>query len=86
MTPVVSVEVGDVSEVVANLRGCSVHPREPRALARGVLDAIAAGKHPELRDRAEQFSRRVVAERVAAVYASLVETRFTQRTGMRRAS
>ena len=86
MTPVVSVEVGDVLEVVANLRGCSIHPRDPRALARGVLDAIAAGKHSELRERAERFSRRVVAERVAAVYASLVKTRLTQPTGMRRAS
>jgi glycosyltransferase involved in cell wall biosynthesis len=71
LTPVVSVEVGDVTQVVADLPGCGIFPRQPTALARGVLDALAAERHPDLRRRAEQTSRRQVAERVAALYAAV---------------
>jgi glycosyltransferase involved in cell wall biosynthesis len=71
LTPVVSVEVGDVMQVVADLPGCGIFPRQPTALARGVLDALAAERHPDLRRRAEQTSRRQVAERVAALYAAV---------------
>jgi glycosyltransferase involved in cell wall biosynthesis len=71
-TPVVSVEVGDLHDVLAGLPGCGVFPREPRALARGVLDALSAGRHPDLRRRAERHSRRVVAERLAALYSSVL--------------
>jgi glycosyltransferase involved in cell wall biosynthesis len=69
LTPVVSVEVGDVPQVIADLPACGIFPREPRALARGVKDALVADRHPDLRRRAEQTSRRRVAERVAALYA-----------------
>jgi glycosyltransferase involved in cell wall biosynthesis len=71
LTPVVSVEAGDVPQVVADLPGCGIFPREPRALAKGVLDALAADRHPELRRRAEQTSRRLVAKRIAALYATV---------------
>ena len=37
MTPVVSVAVGDVPELVAGLPGCAIAPREPTALAQAVL-------------------------------------------------
>jgi len=71
LTPVVSVEAGDVKQVVADLPGCGIFPRQPTALARGVLDALAAVRHPDLRRRAEQTSRRQVAARVASLYAAV---------------
>jgi glycosyltransferase involved in cell wall biosynthesis len=74
LTPVVSVEVGDVAKVVAGLPGCGIFPREAGALARGVLDALSAERHPDLRRRAEQTSRRHVAERLAALYASVAKS------------
>lgn len=74
-TPVVSVEVGDVAEVVAGLPGCGIFSRHPSALARGVLDALTTGRHPDLRRRAEQTSRRRVAERVAALYTAVATGR-----------
>jgi glycosyltransferase involved in cell wall biosynthesis len=74
LTPVVSVEAGDVMQVVADLPGCGIFAREPRALARGVLDALGAGRHPDLRRRAEQTSRRQVAGRVAAVYTAIADS------------
>jgi glycosyltransferase involved in cell wall biosynthesis len=71
MTPVVSVEVGDVARVVSGLPGCGIFPRQPRALARGVLDALATERHADLRRRAEQTSRQRVAERLAALYVDV---------------
>lgn len=71
MTPVISVTVGDVEEVLAGLSGCGVYPSEPGALAVGVLDALAAERHSNLRRRAERHSRRRVAERLAELYSSV---------------
>ena len=73
LTPVVSVDVGDVAQVIANLPACGVFPRAPVALAQGVLEALSAERHPSLRKRAELTSRRRVAERLAALYASTAE-------------
>ena len=67
-TPVVSVRVGDVSSVIAELPGCAVVPRDPRALAAALVGALEAGRPAELRARAQEFSRPRIAERVAAVY------------------
>jgi glycosyltransferase involved in cell wall biosynthesis len=68
MTPVVSVPVGDVPELIAQLPGCAIVPREPAELAKAVLAALEAGRHVELRQRAEQFSRGRVAERISVLY------------------
>jgi teichuronic acid biosynthesis glycosyltransferase TuaC len=74
LTPVVSVEVGDVPQVVKALPGCGIFPRQTRALAQGVLAALAAERHPDLRRRAEQTSRRRVAERVAELYSNVADS------------
>jgi teichuronic acid biosynthesis glycosyltransferase TuaC len=74
MTPVVSVEVGDVAQVISDLPGCGVFPRQPQELALGVLDALAAERHPDLRRRAQETSRRRVAERLAAIYADVARS------------
>ena len=81
MTPVVSVEVGDVPRVISGLPGCGIFPRDPRGLAQGVLRALAANRSAELRRRAERTSRRLVAERLVAFYADLVETDQRQSAG-----
>ena len=72
MTPVVSVDVGDLRAVLRDLPGCGVFSRSPALLARGLLDTLSAQRHPDLRRRAERYSRRVTAERVAAVYSSVL--------------
>ena len=53
-TPVVSVPVGDVPEVISGLPGCAICERDPSALARALLRAIDAGRNPDLRKRAEE--------------------------------
>ena len=72
MTPVVSVAVGDVPELIAGLPGCAVVRGEPTALARAVLASIETKRRVELRHRVEQFSRPRVAERVSAVYGDII--------------
>jgi predicted ATP-grasp superfamily ATP-dependent carboligase len=71
MTPVVSVDVGDVPKVLAGLPGCGIFPSESKALARGVLAALEAGRQLALRRRAERYSRRLAAERLAVLYVAV---------------
>jgi glycosyltransferase involved in cell wall biosynthesis len=68
MTPVVSVRVGDVPDLIAGLPGCAIASRDPAALAEAVLASLDTGRRAELRQRAERFSRPRVAERVSALY------------------
>jgi teichuronic acid biosynthesis glycosyltransferase TuaC len=70
-TPVVSVDVGDVRDVVEGLDGCSVTSRDPRALARGVRAALGSVDRNALRDRAARYRRADVAERLIHVYQGL---------------
>jgi len=70
-TPVVSVPVGDVPAVLAGLPGCTIAPREPEALAHGVLRALGAGRAPALRLRAQEYSEERMARRTLALYEAL---------------
>ena len=77
MTPVVSVPVGDVPELLEGLPGCAVAPRDPTALAEAVLAAFDTGGDPALRRRAERLARHRIAERTVAVYESVLEQAAT---------
>jgi teichuronic acid biosynthesis glycosyltransferase TuaC len=72
MTPVVSVDVGDVRKALNGLPGCAIVARDPQALASGVIQALAAPRSRALRRRAQLHSRRRVAERLVALYTGLV--------------
>src|SRR5262249_58550107 len=71
-TPVVSVAVGDVPEVLTDLPGCAVVDAEPEALAAAVSAALEMPRDGRLRARAEEFGRRAVAGRVAAIYDTVL--------------
>lgn len=77
-TPVVSVSVGDMSSLLADLPGCAVEAREPGRLAERVLEALRVGKHSELRNRAAETSRERAAERILAVYREVVHRTRTR--------
>jgi glycosyltransferase involved in cell wall biosynthesis len=74
-TPVVSVDVGDVAEVLRGLPGCGIFPRNVAALAGGVEEALRAGRSEELRARAAETSRKRIAERLVALYEDLLRAR-----------
>jgi glycosyltransferase involved in cell wall biosynthesis len=71
-TPVVSVAVGDVSEVVAGLPGCAVVQRDPDALANAVERALRSERHPRVRGAMEVYGRPSIARRVLRVYRRLL--------------
>jgi glycosyltransferase involved in cell wall biosynthesis len=71
-TPVVSVAVGDVSEVVAGLPGCAVVQRDPDALVNAVGTALRSERHPQLRDAMQVYRRQSIARRVLHVYRRLL--------------
>jgi teichuronic acid biosynthesis glycosyltransferase TuaC len=72
MTPVVSVQVGDLPQLLGGLPGCEIVPRDPLELADAILRAFSSGRDPILRQRAELLSRRRMAERTVALYESVV--------------
>lgn len=78
-TPVVSVPVGDVPDVIAGLPGCQVCERDPVALGAAVVRAIDAGQSPLLRERAESYSRPQIARRILAVYERILSRPRQQR-------
>jgi teichuronic acid biosynthesis glycosyltransferase TuaC len=67
-TPVVSVPVGDVPEVLDGLPGCAIASRQPADLAQKVVEAVRAGKHSSLRARAEMTTRARIAARLVTLY------------------
>ena len=72
MTPVVSVPVGDMPELLAGLPGCAIAPRDPVALAEAVLVAFERGGDSALRRRAEQYSCARIAQQTLALYRDVV--------------
>ena len=72
MTPVVSVPVGDMPELLAGLPGCTTCPRSPVALAAAVRVAFKREGDVALRRRAEEFSSARTAQRVVALYRKVM--------------
>jgi teichuronic acid biosynthesis glycosyltransferase TuaC len=71
-TPVVSVAVGDVCEVIAGLPGCAVVQRDPDALADAVRNALRLERHTQLRQAMQAYGRQSIARRVLRVYRRLL--------------
>lgn len=69
-TRVISVPVGDVSDVIAGLPGCAIAPQSPTSLAQALLQSLNEQAGSALRERALQFDQTAVAARVIAVYGA----------------
>jgi teichuronic acid biosynthesis glycosyltransferase TuaC len=85
-TPVVSVPVGDIPELITGLPGCAVADRDPKALAAGILAAIRAGHAGVLRERVEPFSRQSSARRVLEVYERVAGSSASSKTSAARSA
>jgi glycosyltransferase involved in cell wall biosynthesis len=71
-TPVVSVDVGDVAEVISGAQGCSCHSHDAVALADGVRAALRPVDKLTIRRRASAYDRAIVARRVAEIYTDVL--------------
>ena len=74
MTPVVSVDVGDVEEVLAGLRTCALVSRSPHAIGAAIAEALTQPRDAGLRARAALTSRPRIAEQLTALYAQVACT------------
>lgn len=70
--PVVSVDVGDVLQVIARTKGCSICPRDPDALAAGLEQALRHTSPTTGRNDITHLDRSVVARQVLAVYKQVI--------------
>lgn len=68
--PIVSVDVGDVKEVISETEGCFIAEREPQAIADKLLQAFAFKGKTDGRDRVIQLRLELsmVAKRIQAIY------------------
>lgn len=70
--PVVSTEVGDVPELLREVRPSAVCPAEPRALGAALTSILDTRKRSNGHGKAGVLSSVAIAERLAAVYDSLL--------------
>jgi len=69
--PIVSAEVGDVTERFRGVEGTFLAPREPGAMADQVERALEFDRAPAAREAVAQLSTERVAERIAELYREL---------------
>jgi len=63
-TPICSVRVGDVPELLRGVENCFIVDREPTAIAEGILELVREPRRSNGRDFAYRFSADVHTERV----------------------
>ncbi len=66
--PVVSVDAGDVSQVISHTRGCKVCPRDPDALAAALEEALLLAEPTTGRTDIAQFESSLVVKQIIAIY------------------
>lgn len=70
--PVVSTDVGDVSQLVERTAGCAVCPRDPEAIAAALEEALRHTGPTTGRSDIRHLERSVVARQVIAVYEAVI--------------
>src|SRR5262249_17513606 len=69
--PIVSVEVGDVAEVLTGVRGCQIVPRDLQRIAVAVEETALARMRTNGRQRALEFSPEATSEKTLRFYEAL---------------
>lgn len=73
--PVISVDVGDVAEVIGTTEGCCIVPPSADAIAARIVEVCRRGKRTNGRDRiAEFYSDKLIAQRILDVYAKVLKS------------
>jgi teichuronic acid biosynthesis glycosyltransferase TuaC len=73
--PIVSVEVGDVRQVIGDTPDCHIVAREPAAVAMALGRVLDPPRRTSGRARAESLALPRIAERILAVYQSVLRPR-----------
>ena len=71
--PIVSVDVGDVAEIIVGTTGCWLVAREMNALAAGLAQALDFGGRTEGRAAIMPLSLDAIAARLEKIYREMIE-------------
>lgn len=70
--PIVSTDVGDVSDIVKDVEGCYITTFEPADVTAAITQAIQFKKRTTGREHIQRFSNQVIAECVKSEYVKLL--------------
>jgi teichuronic acid biosynthesis glycosyltransferase TuaC len=70
--PIVSVTVGDVTEVIGDTPGCTIVEREPAAIAAKLVEALRTPRRTDGRTRIDHLRHDRIASRIVEVYSHAV--------------
>jgi teichuronic acid biosynthesis glycosyltransferase TuaC len=70
--PVVSVDVGDVPEVLAGVKNCYVCPREATSIAEKLASILERCERSDGREKTGRYELGAIAKRIVAVYEEVV--------------
>ncbi|MFA5794831.1 MAG: glycosyltransferase [Candidatus Brocadiia bacterium] len=72
--PIVSVDVGDVRDVIQGATNCYITPRQPQAMANRLTDILKNSQRSNGRERAERFELNHIAGRILELYSGINKT------------
>jgi teichuronic acid biosynthesis glycosyltransferase TuaC len=75
--PIVSVSVGDVEERLLGVHPSAVVPRDPRAIGEAIAEILLVRERSNGREHVAHLDQDEIAKRVAALYESVLERRYT---------
>jgi glycosyltransferase involved in cell wall biosynthesis len=76
--PIVSVDVGDVAERLRGVWPSFIVERDPKQIARALIEVLSAKKRSNGRERVAELSETRIAERIRSIYSS-IRPQFTNR-------
>jgi len=71
--PVVSVDVGDAAERLRGVQGARIVTRDPRDIARALVELVAEPRRSDGRNKIGEFSTRGIAREMHGIYRGLCE-------------
>lgn len=73
--PIVSVDVGDVAEVIIGVEGCSISERNPQGIANKILEVIQTGQRTMVRNRIIELglANDIIAKQLNETYKKVVK-------------
>jgi teichuronic acid biosynthesis glycosyltransferase TuaC len=73
--PVISVDVGDVPDILAGVKNCYVSPRDPASVAERVALVLERCERSDGRERTRRYELSSIAKRIVKVYEEVLEGR-----------
>ena len=73
--PVVSVDVGDVPDVMTGVDGCYICPRDPKSIAEKLALILERCERTNGREKTKRYDLRLTAKRIIRVYEQVLDAK-----------